>query len=137
MTLNNIMAFIILSIPMILEIIQDNRDFKKEKKDKKVLDVILRVVILLPLTYLAGPVLTGQTMWQGLILATGIYVMFFDFIMGYIVKKNIFYLGNTSKLDQIWGRVPWHMQIPIRGILLASAMSAFYTLDKIVGKHYF
>ncbi len=121
----NILAYLIIKIPLVMEVAQDIHDFKNKKKDKKALDVLYRFLILIPCTYVAG-VITGQTIWQGFILAIGQYIMFFDPIMGYVVNKDIMYLGETSKLDRILAKVPKKLLLVIRGILFAGSIAAYY-----------
>ncbi len=121
----NILVWFLLSAPMIVEIIIDKIDFKKGKKDKKILDIILRAGALLPLTYLTSHI-DHKTMWQGYVLAIGLYVMFFDYIIAWLMFKNPFYLGKTSKLDQLWAMCGPIGGFVIRGILFGICLTAYY-----------
>jgi len=131
--INQLNIWVAALIPIAWEAITDYRDNKKEKKDRKALDVLYRAVwytavgIVLHITGIMS-----QTFWQFAILGLGSYVMVFDYIMGYLLKKNIFYVGTTSKLDQLWGFVPPWGSVIIRGIIFASALTAFYDLSKII-----
>jgi hypothetical protein len=130
---NQLLIWMGVLTPIVWEAITDYRDSQKEKKDRKVQDVMYRA-----LWYTAVGLLfhaTGimeQSFWQFALLGLGLYVMVFDYIMGYLLKKNIFYVGTTSKLDQLWGFVPPWGSVIIRGIIFASTVTAFYDLDKII-----
>lgn len=131
--INQLIIWVAALIPIAWEAITDYRDNKKEKKDRKALDVLYRAVWYTAVgTILHITGIMNQTFWQFAILGLGSYVMVFDYIMGYLLKKNIFYVGTTSKLDQLWGFVPPWGSIIIRGIIFASALTAFYDLSKII-----
>lgn len=115
---------------MIIEAAVDYLDHKKGKRDKKTLDVILRVAAFVAVGFIAAPT-DGKTWWQGAILSLGLFVMFFDYIMGYLLTKNPFFLGKTSKTDSLWVRIGPIGGIIWRGVLFATALKFYYAWDQI------
>lgn len=93
-----VLAFILLALPTTVEATLDYKEFKQEKRDKKALDVVLRGVAMLVLGVIVSW-FTDHEFWKGALYSLGIFILLFDFIMGYLLVGDIFFLGTTSKTD--------------------------------------
>jgi hypothetical protein len=127
-----ILAFLILSLPMLVEAYLDIRNYRKGRPDKKKgRDAVFRVLAML-LLGAACTVLTGKTWWQGALLSAGIFVMFFDYLMAWGMSKRLDYLGKTSVTDKMISWMPWFAVLFFRGIIFAICATIYYDLHKVV-----
>lgn len=127
-----ILSSFILFVPTLYEIITDRAEWKKNIRDKKGQDVIIRGLIMI-LVSLINCLFVNKdvTFWQSFILSFGYFVMFFDPVMGIILKQNPFFLGTTSKTDKILKFVPWYVQLLLRGTVFAISILVYTKLDII------
>lgn len=137
-------SLILLSVPTIYEIVADVNEWRKGERDKKTHDVIIRAVIM-SLVSLVNCLFvdTSVTFWQSFILSVGVFIFFFDPMMGIYLKKNPFFLGTTSKTDQFWKFLPWYCQLLVRGTTLAIGFILYEYLEfikfifKLIFNYYF
>lgn len=144
MIIKHILVWAILAMPTIIEAILDFRAHKKEqakakadpkykpKGDNHKEDLKMRAALMIVAGIAVSLLDPGHAAWQGVILSLGIFVMFFDYLMGFLLTKNPFYLGETSQTDSWWAAIPLHGALLWRGILFVSAITAYYDLAKII-----
>lgn len=133
--IKELLVWIVLIMPTILEVTLDRIDIKRFGTDrhKSTGDLLVRGSALFFAGFLAHLISPDKAIWQGAVLALGMFVMFFDYIMGYLLTKNPFYLGKTSQSDRFLSEMPWYGILFFRGVLFVSTIATYYQLDKIVG----
>lgn len=123
---------LLLAIPTIYEIVTDRAEWKKDIRDKKGQDVIIRTLMMVLVAILnclfVDP---GVTFWQSFVLSVGIFVMFFDYSMGVILARNPFFLGTTSQTDSIWRFIPWYCGLLVRGMVFAISIILYEHLELV------
>lgn len=125
-------SLLLLTAPTIWEILTDHAEWKKDVRDKKGQDVIIRGVIMITVAALDCLVVNPEAaFWQSLLLTFGIFVMFFDYIMGILLTKNPFFLGTTSQTDRFWRFIPWYCGLLVRGTVLAIAVILYKYLELV------
>jgi len=124
-------SLLLLAVPTIYEIVADVKEWRKDERDKKTRDVIIRAVMMALVALLDYLFVGKQTFWQSYLLSVGIFVMFFDYIMGIYLTKNPFFLGTTSKTDGIWQFLPWYLGLLVRGTLFAMSYCIYKYWDFI------
>lgn len=124
-------SLLLLSLPTVYEIVADVREWRKGERDKKTHDVIIRGVMMALVALLDYLFVGKETFWQSYFLSVGIFVMFFDYIMGMYLTKNPFFLGTTSKTDGIWKFLPWYLGLLVRGTLFAMSYCIYKYWDFI------
>ncbi len=129
----NIIVWVVLAVPTILEVVADYKEHKKKPGDNHVGDLIMRGIMMVVMGVIAHFINPEYAWWQGTILSIGIFVMFFDYAMGVLLTKNPFYLGTTSQTDSILRKSPWFSLLIVRGLLFVASIITYYQLDKIVG----
>ena len=144
----NIIVWLVLFVPTVLEAALDYREHKKReerakkdpnykpKGDNHVGDLVMRGALMVVMGIIAHFIDPQYMWWQGSILSLGIFIMFFDFIMGYLLTKNPLYLGKTSQTDRKLVGLSGFATIFCRGILFASAVTTYYQLEKVIGYVY-
>jgi len=55
-----------------------------------------------------------------------------DPLMGYLLVRDVRYLGETSETDVFWKRLPWWQVFLIRLWVMAVACSVYFNLDLIL-----
>ena len=120
-------TWLLVSLPMVAEILTDYKDYKNGTKDNKPMDVVLRGLLILFVSFVVKQFQPADVpLWHIFLLGFGVYIMFFDFIMGYLIKGNIFYLGSTSKLDKALKVLPLEGIVLFRGIIFVSTIAIYY-----------
>jgi hypothetical protein len=126
-----ILAFIILALPYAIEALLDYKEWKFDIRDKKMLDVFLRGAGMIAAGIIVST-FTDHPAWQGVLYSLGIYILLFDYTMGYLLKKNIFFLGTTSVTDQFWKFLPWYMNLFVRLWIFGVLATAYYNFDLFI-----
>lgn len=123
---------LLLAIPTIFEIFTDTAEFRKNIRDKKGQDTIIRGLLMILVALLDCLFVNKDvSFWQSLFLSFGIFVMFFDYVMGMILTKNPFFLGTTSQTDRFWSFIPWYCGLLVRGTVFAIAVILYEHLELI------
>jgi hypothetical protein len=123
--MTEIIILTLLCFPTVIELVEDYRDHKKDKRDDKVGDVVRRGILILLMAVIAK-LFGAPSIWQAALLSTGIFVMFFDYFMGMLLTNNPFFLGTTSQSDmklKIW---PWYLLLLARGVFFAATVTLYY-----------
>lgn len=135
-----ILAFLLMSLPAVAEVIADVKEWKNNIRDKKGLDVVFRVLGM-TLVGIFQSWFTDISWWQGAILSAGIFILTFDYIMGYFLTKHkkgwsltkrLTFLGTTSRIDRFLREIHWPFVLFFRGIIFAVCITAYYDLHKII-----
>jgi hypothetical protein len=127
-----IATWLLMSLPMVAEVLTDYKDYKAGTKDNKPVDVILRGLLIAFTAFVVKQYQPDVPFWHIFLLGVGIYIMFFDFIMGYLIKGNIFYLGETSKLDKLLKSTPLEGIVFVRGTIFVSTIAVYYDWGTIL-----
>lgn len=128
----NILHFILLASPTIVEAYLDLKNYKKGKPDKKKgRDMVFRIIGMLVASVIVS-LTGGESWWQSALLSGGLFVMFFDVIMAVAMKKKFWYLGTTSRIDRALGSLPWIYVMLIRGFIFVCTATIYYDLDKVL-----
>jgi hypothetical protein len=133
-----ILSLLLLSVPTIYEIVSDVKEWRKDERDKKTRDVIIRGLMMVLVALIDCLFVGKESFWQGYILSIGLFVMFFDYIMGIYLTKNPFFLGTTSQTDSIWKFLPWYLGVLVRGTFFAATIILYQYWDiiRFLFKHY-
>src|SRR5690242_6032100 len=118
MILSIIAQLLLLASPTIVEATSDYIDFKRGKEDKKRFDVFLRSLLTISVGVAASYINGLDFNWlQGIVMSFGVFVMFFDYIMGYLLTGDPFFLGETAETDKEMTRMPEKRLLLYRGIV--------------------
>lgn len=85
-------------LTLIIDLITDYRLWLKKKTVQHIRGALLRCVGLIPAFFLMG--------WRSLGLAL-VYWVLCDGLMGVLIARNFFFIGTTSKLDQLKTKYRW------------------------------
>jgi hypothetical protein len=128
----NIIAFIIMSVPVLIEVLVDLREIKKKGTDKrKGNDMIWRAVLCLWCGFVQSWI-TDYSWWQGAILSGGIFLLTFDYIMALCLGKKFHYLGTTSHIDRFLRDFHWPYVLFVRGLIFVATATVYYDLYKVL-----
>lgn len=122
-----IAAFVLLALPTILEATLDYREWRQGKKDKKTLDVVLRGLGMLVVGVIVSW-FTDHQFWQGTLYSLGIFILFFDYIMGELLIGDIFFLGSTSKTDKGLKKYSKYLLMVGRIVFFISSAIVYYAI---------
>lgn len=119
----------LLAFPTVLEIVADVNEWKRDIRDKKGQDVIIRGIVMILVALLNFLFVDkGASFWASFAVSVGIFVMFFDYFMGMYLTKNPFFLGTTSQSDRFLKIWPWYLTLLARGTVLAIAITLYKLL---------
>lgn len=125
-------SMMLLSVPTVYEIISDVYEWRKGERDKKKRDVIIRGLMMTAVSMINCFVLAPEvTFWQSFGLSVGLFVLFFDYIMGIYLTKNPFFLGTTSQTDMFWKFIPWYIGLLMRGTVFAISFVLYKHIELI------
>lgn len=128
------LSIFICSIPWIIEVVLDLKDSFKGKSDQHKKDIwVLRLPAFILASLLNTALLPNEFIFpvhfgQSLLLCFGLFVMFFDMTFGTVFKKDPFYLGTTSELDQKLVAIPKISLLVIRLIILTISITIYNSL---------
>ena len=134
-------SLLLLSVPWILEAVLDLYDAKvKKKSDNHKKDIwLVRIPAFIGVSILNVILFPNEFIWlvqlgQGFALAFGLFVMFFDPVMGIGLKGNPFYLNSTgdagtSKTDFKLSNFSALTLTGIRLLILAITLIIYTQLD--------
>ena len=124
---SSILTWAVLSAPLVWEVLSDYNEWRKEKRDKKREDVAIRGCLMGVAAVINTHLIDPSVMaWQGFMLSAGIFIFHFDYIMGYLLTKNPFFLGTTSQTDIFLKSLSGLLGLFGRGILFAIGIFIYY-----------
>ena len=135
-----LLTILIAFIPTIVESVTDLYRAKvKHLVDTHTKDIwMLRIPIIIGISLLTPLIFPNEFVywvhfWQMVALSSGIFIMFFDPIMGIGLGHGPFYLGTTSKTDVWFKLIPTWQLYFLKSCLLITGVLIYFTLDQILG----
>ena len=107
-------------LTLLLEIVTDASEFRKKGMINHNRGVLFRVLTVLAIA-VSYPNPIGVICFM-----IGLYILIFDHAMGYIIARNIHYVGNTAKMDKITRKIPVQIRFFLRIFLFAVLSSAYF-----------
>jgi hypothetical protein len=116
-----ILGILFLFIPTVGEAKLDYDEWKSGIRDNKKKDVVLRTGVMI-ITSGISALYMGKPWLYSFLLSGAIFFAFFDPIMGYLLKRDIWFLGTTSHSDRFLAKMrPWEV-ILLRGLFFVAAV---------------
>lgn len=126
-----IFAFLLCAIPTIVNVYLDRNG--RQKKHKPFIKAF--IILLAGGVALADRVLFDIDATQSLALASGYYILAFDYLIVYYLRKNdvitptakVFSYTGTSTYwyDQLVARIPWRLRLAIRLVVFLGSIVIF------------
>lgn len=131
--MNEIIALIILCIPLIWELIDDKKGDLHPNKDWVIRGGLMLITSALTLLFV------DRGFLQAFGMSFGIFVLFFPYLYNIFNKKKPWYnyLSLTAFPDKltIWRMTPWSVRMGILGIIFGIGLS-FYFWEEIMAINY-
>lgn len=133
-----LLSILILSMPTIVELIDDRNGETPEQKKKDVrVRALLMIVCAGVVTAIVHPNVypwvTSLHLWpltltylKCLFLSFAIFFMFFDYAINLILgRKPWFSYLSESPIDRLWSKVNWRWRLAIKGVVFGIALIWF------------
>lgn len=133
-----IVQILILMLPLIIEAYLDFQKIEKSNGLNHVQNVIkVRVPLILFVSLLNGLLMSnGYPYWvnvlQSMGLCAGLFLLCYDYIMGYILHRDFFFVGTTSLLDQFWGTIGPINTFVVKALAFLWPLAFYIDLNKII-----
>ena len=136
-----LIEILLLTFPMLFELVTDYIDILRGKKDKKTEDVWIRLTFALICGTINNEFVTGVSVWQHILFYLAIHFALFDYLLNILrmfhpwkefTWERLFHLGNNP-----WDRIKkyfgvWWSRLIIEGVLLLTGYGIYTNLDMIL-----